>query len=124
MFTAVAENVQDLCMSLHETPVAAARPAAVLSVIRDRANVWGYRPEFTNPCVGIRRYRGNRRERFLSESGPRCPGDVLSLHVHDWPAGRKRRNGSGRMPCRTCRQSVHFEEDTVGPAGPAKVVKR
>ena len=105
-----------LCMSLHETPVATARPAAVLSVIRDRANVCGYRPEITNPCVGIRRYRGNGRERFLSESGPRCPGDVLSLHVHDWPAGRKRRNGSGRMPGRTCRQSVHFEEDTGGPA--------
>lgn len=85
-------------MSLHGTPVAPARPAPVLSVIMDRANVCGYRREITNPCVGIRRYLGNGRERLQSEFVLRCPEDVLSLHVHGGPGGRKRRNDSGRMP--------------------------
>ena len=43
--------------SLHETPVAADRSAPILSVIMRQAEVYGYRPEGTNPCAGIKRYR-------------------------------------------------------------------
>ncbi|MDE0046584.1 MAG: tyrosine-type recombinase/integrase [bacterium] len=59
-------DVQRWFASLRATPVAADRSAPVLSVILRQAEVYGYRPEGTNPCTGIRRYRRRGRERCLS----------------------------------------------------------
>ena len=50
----------------HNTPASADRSAPILSVIMRQAEVCGYRMEGTNPCVGIRRYRRQGRQRFLS----------------------------------------------------------
>ena len=61
------EDVQRWFASLHATPVAADRSAPILSIIMRQAEVYGYRPEGSNPCTGIRRYRRKGRERFLSE---------------------------------------------------------
>ncbi len=72
-------------MSLHATPVAADRSAPVLSVIMAQAEVYGYRPENSNPCTGIRRYRRKGRERFLSDAELRCLGDTLSLYETNHP---------------------------------------
>ena len=52
--------------SLRITPVAADRSMPILSVILKEAELMGYRPEGSNPCRGIRRYRRKGRERFLS----------------------------------------------------------
>ncbi len=61
-----AHDVRRWFASLHNTPVSADRSAPILSVILRQAEVYGYRPEGTNPCVGIRRYRrqGRQRSRF------------------------------------------------------------
>ena len=59
-------DVQRWFASLHATPASADRSAPILSVILRQAEVYGYRREGTNPCVGIRRYRRKGRERFLS----------------------------------------------------------
>src|SRR5581483_11935088 len=40
---------------------------AVLSKIMSLAEIWGLRPEHSNPCRGVKRYPEARRERFLSE---------------------------------------------------------
>ncbi len=48
-------DVREWFASLHETPVAADRSAPVLSVIMTCAETYGYRPEGSNPCRGIRR---------------------------------------------------------------------
>ncbi len=61
------QDVQRWLASLHATPVAADRSAPILSVIMRQAEIYGYRPEGSNPCAGIRRYRRKGRERFLSE---------------------------------------------------------
>ena len=61
-------DVQNWFASLRATPVAADRSAPVLSVIMRQAEIYGYRPEGSNPCTGIRRYRRKGRERFLSEA--------------------------------------------------------
>ena len=61
------QDVQRWFASLHPTPVAADRAAPVLSVILRQAEIYGYRPENSNPCTGIRRYRRRNRERFLNE---------------------------------------------------------
>ena len=79
------KDVQDWFMSLHATPVAADRSAPVLSVIMAQAEVYGYRPENSNPCTGIRRYRRKGRERFLSNAELRRLGRVLSTYETDRP---------------------------------------
>ena len=74
------EDVQRWFASLHATPVAADRSAPILSVIMRQAEVYGYRPEGSNPCAGIRRYRRKGRERFLSGPELRRLGQILDRH--------------------------------------------
>ena len=78
-----AHDVQRWFASLHEIPVAADRSAPILSVIMRQAEVYGYRPEGSNPCVGIKRYRRQGRERFLSAAEIRRLGEVLARHEAD-----------------------------------------
>ena len=80
-----ARDVRRWFASLHETPVAADRSAPVLSVIMRQAEVYGYRPKGTNPCTGIKRYRRQGRERFLSTAEIRRLGEVLVRHEADHP---------------------------------------
>ena len=80
-----AHDVRHWFASLHNTPVAADRSAPVLSVIMRQAEVYGYRPEGTNPCTGIKRYRRQGRERFLSMAEVRRLGEVLARHEADRP---------------------------------------
>ena len=80
-----AHDVQLWFASLHETPVTADRSAPVLSVIMRQAEVYGYRPEGSNPCAGIKRYRRKGRERFLSTAEMRRLGQVLARHEADHP---------------------------------------
>ena len=80
-----AHDVQLWFASLHETPVAADRSAPVLSVIMRQAEVYGYRPEGTNPCTGIKRYRRQGRERFLTTAEMRRLGEVLARHEANHP---------------------------------------
>ena len=75
-----ATDVKCWFASLRETPVAADRSAPVLSIIMRQAEVYGYRPEGTNPCASIRRYRRRGRERFLSAAEIRRLGEVLARH--------------------------------------------
>ena len=79
-------DVQAWFASLHATPVAADRSAPVLSVIMSRAEDYGYRPEGSNPCKGIRRYRRQGRERFCSIEEVRRLGRLLQGHEARFPA--------------------------------------
>ncbi len=74
------KDVQRWFASLHATPVAADRSAPVLSVIMREAEIYGYRPEGSNPCAGIRRYRRKGRERFLSDMELHRLARVLDSH--------------------------------------------
>ncbi len=77
----IAESdVRQWFASLHNAPFAADRSAPVLSVILSQAEAYGYRPEGTNPCRGIRRYRRQGRERFLSSAEFRRLGEALARH--------------------------------------------
>ena len=64
--------------SLHATPVAADRSMPVLSVIMREAEAMGLRPQDSNPCRGVRRYRRKGRERFLSDEELRRLSQRLS----------------------------------------------
>ena len=80
-----AQDVKQWFASLHKSPVAADRSAPILSVIMRQAEVYGYRPEGTNPCKGIKRYRRQGRERFLSTAEIRRLGEVLAHYEADHP---------------------------------------
>ncbi len=73
-------DVQDWFASLRATPVAADRSAPILSVIMRQSEIYGYRPEGSNPCTGIRRYRRKGRERFLSATELRRLARILEDH--------------------------------------------
>lgn len=72
------EDVQLWFSSLKSTPATANRALPVLSVIMRQAEIYGYRPENSNPCSGIRRYRCRGRERFLSLPELRRLGEALA----------------------------------------------
>ncbi len=78
-------DVQRWFASLHATPVAADRSAPVLSVILRQAEVYGYRPEGSNPCAGIKRYRRRNRERFLNHDEIRRLSRVLDKRFANQP---------------------------------------
>ena len=81
------QDVQRWFASLRATPVAADRSAPILSVIMRQAELYGLRPEGSNPCAGIRRYRRKGRERFLSETELRHLALVLGSHEAQDPRG-------------------------------------
>ena len=66
--------------SLRGTPVSADRSMPVLSVILAEAERMGHRPEGSNPCRGIRRYRRKGRERSLSDAEMWRLAQALSAH--------------------------------------------
>ena len=74
------QDVERWFASLRATPVSADRSMPVLSVILTEAERMGHRPEGSNPCRGIRRYRRKGRERFLSDAEIRRLAETLSAH--------------------------------------------
>ena len=75
-----AAEVLEWFESLHAKPASANRSLPVLSVILRQAEVYGYRPEDSNPCKDIKRYRRRARERFLSPEEIRRVVEVLNRH--------------------------------------------
>ncbi|WP_424830725.1 tyrosine-type recombinase/integrase [Ruegeria sp.] len=73
-----AQDVRDWFAEMHATPVSADRSMPVLSVIMTVAEAEGLRPEGSNPCKGIKRYRRQNRERFLSDAEFSRLGQALS----------------------------------------------
>ena len=70
-------DVQRWLAGLHATPAAANRSLPVLSVVMRQAEAYGYRPENSNPCTGVRRYRSRVRERLLTTHEARHLGAAL-----------------------------------------------
>ena len=80
-----SHDVRNWFAALRATPVAADRSMPVLSVILREAERMGLRPEGSNPCRGIRRYRRKGRERFLSDEELHRLSAVLSEHAEEFP---------------------------------------
>ena len=78
-------DVREWFASLHSTPVAADRSVPILSVILRQAEVYGYRREGSNPCLGMRRNRTKGRERFLSGEELRRLARTLDRYQSNWP---------------------------------------
>ena len=81
-----SRDVRNWFASLAATPVAADRSMPILSVIMREAERMGLRPEGSNPCRGIKRYRRKGRERFLSDDEIRSLSAVLSARAERYPS--------------------------------------
>ena len=129
------EEVRKWFRSLHAKPAAANRSAPILSVVMQQAEAWGYRPENSNPCKGIRRYRQGRSERFLSPEEYRRLGRVLVEREADYPM----HVAAVRLLLLTgCRKSeiltlewrfyrdgnLHLPDSKIGPLGMLSIVFR
>jgi len=68
--------------SLSGTPGVANRTLPVLSAMMTAAELWDIRPQGSNPCRNMRRYRTAPRERFLSADELKRLGFVLD-HAED-----------------------------------------
>lgn len=63
---AMRSDIQALHRGMKDTPYAANRVLALLSKMFSLAEVWGLRPEHTNPAQKVARYREQSRQRYLS----------------------------------------------------------
>lgn len=64
--------------SLRATPYQANRVLALLSKMMNLAERWGLRPDGSNPCRHVEKYRERKRERFLSADELGRLGEVLA----------------------------------------------
>ena len=77
----VAEITRGDVAAMHHqmrgTPFAANRTLGIVSAMFTAAELWGLRPQGSNPCRYVKRFRERRRERFLSDEEYRRLGAVL-----------------------------------------------
>ena len=61
------EEVAALHQELKDKPYQANRTLGVLSKMMNLAEAWSLRPDRSNPCYHVRKYKEGKRERFLTE---------------------------------------------------------
>lgn len=70
-------DVSDLHHKHRHIPYQANRTLGVLHKLFNLAEIWGLRPDGSNPCRHVPKYRESKRERFLSAGELQCLGQVL-----------------------------------------------
>lgn len=60
------DDVADLHHAMRKTPYQANRTLGVLSKMLNQAEAWGYRPDRSNPCYHVKKYKEKKRERYLA----------------------------------------------------------
>ena len=76
-------DIAELHLALRETPYQANRTLGVLSKLFNLAEMWGLRPDGSNPCLHVKRYKEQKRERFLSAEEFAQLGRVLDETLRD-----------------------------------------
>jgi integrase len=71
--------------SFRHIPYQANRTLGVLSKMFSLADLWGIREDGVNPCRGVKRYREERRERFLTRNEYARLGNSLDEAAEDMP---------------------------------------
>jgi len=71
------DDVSKIHHKLRITPYQANRVLAVMSKMFKLAELWGYRPQASNPCFYIQRYKEKSRERYLTGPELRRLAEVL-----------------------------------------------
>ncbi len=78
-------DVAALHHAMRATPYQANRTLGVLSKMFTLAEVWGWRPDGSNPCRHVKQYKERKRERFLSPEEMARLGAVLRAAEAEMP---------------------------------------
>ena len=78
-------DVEAWFASLADRPGSANRALPLLPVMMQQAELYGYRPEGSNPCKGITRYKRSKMERFLRAEEMTRPGASLDAFGSRYP---------------------------------------
>jgi integrase len=70
-------DISKMMQNMKDTPGAANRTLQLLSNMMNVAENWGLRPDYSNPCRHVDRYKSGKRERFLSSQELLRLGNVL-----------------------------------------------
>lgn len=81
-------DIAELHHALRHTPYQANRTLGVLSKLFNLSEVWGLRPDGSNPCRHVPKYREERRERFLSAEEFGRLGAALDAMEQEEPNAR------------------------------------
>ena len=82
-------DVAQMHTEMAAIPSTANRARSVLSSAFNLAEIWGWRPEGTNPCRHVARYKEESRERYLSESELGRLGSTLAEAEQSWAVSRQ-----------------------------------
>ena len=80
------KDIAALHHGLRDKPYQANRRLGVLSKMFNLAEVWGWRPDGSNPCRHVKRYKEHKRERFLSPQETERLGQVLREAEEEMPS--------------------------------------
>ena len=80
------KDIAKLHFDLRDKPYQANRTLGVLSKMFSLAEIWGLRPDGSNPCRHVKRYKESKRERFLSPEETERLGEVLAEAESEMPA--------------------------------------
>lgn len=81
-------DIAALHHDMRATPYQANRTLAVLSKMFNLAELWGLRPDGSNPCLHVKRYREETRERFLTQDEFARLGSILDQIEHEGSESR------------------------------------
>ena len=76
-------DIAELHHGMRETPYQANRTLGVLLKMFNLAELWGLRPDGSNPSLHVKRYKEEKRERFLSAEEFTRLGQVLDEILGD-----------------------------------------
>ena len=76
-------DIAELHHGMRETPYQANRTLGVFSKMFNLAELWGLRPDGSNPCLHVKRYKEEKRERFLNAEEFTRLGRVLDEILAD-----------------------------------------
>ena len=80
------KDIAALHHGLRDKPYQANRTLGVLSKMFSLAEVWDWRPDGSNPCRHVKRYKEHKRERFLSPEETERLGQVLREAKEEMPS--------------------------------------
>ena len=80
------KDIARLHHDMRDKPYQANRALGVLSKMFSLAEVWGFRPNGSNPCRHVKRYKERMRERFLSPEETERLGEILREAEHEMPS--------------------------------------
>tara|TARA_R110002012_G_scaffold90586_2_gene221377 strand:+ start:243 stop:1409 length:1167 start_codon:yes stop_codon:yes gene_type:complete len=72
------KDIAELHHNMREAPYQANRTLGVLSKMFNLAEVWGLRPDHSNPCLHVKKFPEQKRERFLSPEEYAALGKTLN----------------------------------------------